>query len=254
MVSDFVIVIPSHNRCEMIQSHTLRLLTRHGIDMSTVHVFASPESSYDDIAQVWGFHLHRGDKSQVSITCARNEIIRHFDEGQRVVEMDDDVEDIVEFSGKRVSPVEDLQKIITESFEKIGDSGMWGVCANSNAFFASGQDQVGARSIVNSFMGYINDKRVVLTVQEKEDFERVCIYYQHGLTVLKRGMFGVKTRYWYNSGGIQDRYNFQTRKKKQLESANQLMAMYPGFFSVSTRRNGITDVRFLPSVSRDVEL
>ena len=253
-MSNPVIAIPSHDRREMLQRHTLQLLRRHEIDMSTVHVFASPESFYDDIAQAWGFHLHKGDESQVSITCARNDIIRHFDEGQRVVEMDDDVEDIVEFCGKNVAPVENLHKLITESFEKIGDAGLWGVCANSNAFFASGRDQVGPRSIVNSFLGYVNDKRVVLTVPEKEDFERVCIFYKNDLTVLKQGIFGVNTRYWYNAGGIQGRYNFRTRKEKQRESARQLMEMYPGFFSVHTRRNGITDVRFLPALSKPVAL
>lgn len=246
-----VIAIASHNRRELLQRHTLRLLQRHNVNMARVHVFASADSYYDDIAKVWGFNLHKGEKCQTSITCARNDIIQYFDEGQRIVEIDDDVEDIVEFKGKHVEPVEDLTKVITESFEKIGSNGLWGVCANANAFFASGNDQEGPRSIVNSFLGYVNDKRVVLTVPEKEDFQRVCIFYDHNLPILKRGMYGVDTRYWYNKGGIQDRYNFHTRKVRQRESAEELMRMYPGMFSMQLRRNGITDIRFLPGLLKD---
>lgn len=244
MEMDVVFAIASHKRPEMLQRHTLSMLRRHSIDMKHVHVFASAVEDYMAISHQLGFHLHIGGKE--GITQARNDIIQHFAHGQHIVELDDDVEDIVQFNGKTSTPIQDLQEFINVSFAKIGTEGLWGICATANAFYASGKDQFGPRSIINSFLGYINNKNIVLTVTEKEDFQRVCQFHALGLPVLKRGTAGVVTRYWYNPGGIQNRRSFQQRKVAQRESADALMALYPGMFRMQTRRNGITDIFFVP--------
>ena len=164
-----------------------------------------------------------------------------------VVEMDDDIDDIVHTikNVKSVS-VDNLKEIFEESF-KLCPDGLWGMNATltSNNFFANGKDNLGHHqlSIVNSCLGYYNDKSIKLSVPEKEDFERVILFYLKNKNILKRGQYGIKTKYWTNKGGLQDIYDFDKRKEIQLLSANMIMEKYPNHAYMVKRKNGIVDLR-----------
>ncbi len=88
-------------------------------------------------------------------------------------------------------------------------------------------DGYGLRSCVNSFIGYVNDKRVRLSVPEKEDFERALQMHLLGLPVFKRPSVAVVTAYWTNEGGIQARYGATKRICVQAAAAAALQRMYP---------------------------
>ena len=85
-----VIAIASHERPQILQCKTLKLLKRHKIPMNQVYVFVSPQShsTYKEIEKNWGFQLVGGKNTTILKT--RNNIIKYFDEGQNIVEMDDD--------------------------------------------------------------------------------------------------------------------------------------------------------------------
>jgi len=242
---NFIIAIASHKRPEILQSKTLNLLKNHNISMKKVYVFVSPESyeEYIPIKNKWKFNLVGGDNTTILET--RNNIIAYFDEGQNIIEMDDDVEDIeVTVKGKKNKPVKDLKELFNESFQIISSSGLFGFNANTNNFFAGGIDKFGLYSIINSCLGYKNDKRIKLTVSEKEDFERVIQFYELDLPILKRTGYGIKTRYWKNPGGIQSHYDFKKRIEVQKQSAEQLLEKYPWAVRKQVRKNGIYDLRF----------
>ena len=226
-----VIAIISHKRPEMIQEKTLALLKLHHVDMRKVFVFASPASkeSYKPIAEKWNFTLCTGG----TINEARNNIIKYvrcynmqrgsfffdsfgvltfvfffsllffsfqFDEGQHVIEMDDDIEDL-QVTIKKIKNVSVpcLKTLFNESFSLIGSSGLFGFNSTHNNFYAGNSlDKYGLYALVNTCIGYVNDKRIVLTVTEKEDFERCILMYQNGATILKRSRYGIKTKYWSN--------------------------------------------------------
>ena len=238
------IAIASHMRPEQIQNKTLSLLKKHKFNMKNVYVFVSPESlnEYKLIAKKWRFNLI---KSKNSILETRNHIIQYFPNGTKIVEMDDDIEDI-QTTKKNVKnkSVTNLKKLFNDSFKLIGKKGLWGLNANHNNFYAQGIDKYGLYSIVNSCLGYINDKRIKLTVAEKEDFERAILFYKLKLPIVKRTGYGIKTYYWKNKGGIQDRYGFEKRKKVQSKSANTIMKKYPGVAYKKIRKNGIVDIRY----------
>lgn len=238
------IVIASHKRINQIQSKTFALLLRHNFDFKNIYVFVSP-SSYDDYLKIqprWEFNLI---KSKDSILKTRNHIIEYFDEGEKIIEMDDDIEDIENTTkGIKNTPVNNLKKLFLNSFDKLKGSGLFGFNSNTNNYFASGVDKFGLYSIVNSCLGYYNDKRIKMTVEEKEDFERCLQFYKLKIHILKRTAFGIKTRYWKNKGGIQDKYDFDKRVIVQRESAEALMNKYPKCCFTRTRKNGIVDIRF----------
>lgn len=211
-----------------------------------VYVFCSSEfeREYISVARVWGFNTIL---SKDSITETRNHIIQFFQEGQQIVEMDDDIKEVVRvIPGKRVTPVKSLDMLIKRSFEKLPNGkGLWGVNATDNNRDGKnrGIDKYGSYAIINSFCGYVNDKRIVLTVPEKEDFDRSAQFVELDMPVLKRTGYGIRTKYWKNSGGIQSRYGFEKRVAVQRRSAKMLMKKFPRFFAASTRKNGIVDIR-----------
>ena len=62
----------------------------------------------------WGFNLV---KTKDNIKDARNHIIQYFRNGEKIVEMDDDIKDIVIMKpGKKNKRVRDLKKFLEESF------------------------------------------------------------------------------------------------------------------------------------------
>ena len=135
-------------------------------------------------------------------------------------------------------------RFFNDSFSLIPYGGLWGVNANTNNYFADGVDKFGLYSIINSCLGYVNNKQIKLTTKEKEDFERCILFYQMKLPILKRTGFGIKTKYWTNKGGLNDDYNFEKRIKVQRDSAKYLMKKYPGMCYEHVRSNGLVDLRF----------
>lgn len=240
-----VIAIASHERLQTLQCKTLKLLKKHKIPMKQVYVFVSPQSyeSYKVIEKEWEFNLVGGQNTTILKT--RNNIIKHFNEGQNIIEMDDDVDDVqVTIKGQKNESVKNLKVLFNKSFDMICGGGLFGFNANTNSFFASGTDKYGLYSIINSCLGYKNDKRVKLSVSEKEDFERCILFYKLGLPILKRTKYGIKTNYWTNKGGIQDHYDFEKRIQVQRKSAETLLRKYPWACRAQTRKNGIVDIRF----------
>ena len=230
------IAIASHNRITLL-TKTLNYLKNSFIDMKDVYIFASTHS-YDE-------YLERFDecniiKSKDNILDARNHIIQYFDEGEKIIEIDDDVEALIDFETNE--PVKDLYMLFHESFELC--NGLFGFTSNDNAFFSNKKDKYGLYSIVNSCCGYINDKSIVLTLREKEDFQRAILFYEKNKKILKRGRYGIKTKYWKNKGGIQDRYDFATRLKVQEECCDYLVKNYSHLGYKSVRKNGICDFKF----------
>ena len=242
---NFIIAIASHKRPEILQSKTLNLLKKHNISMKNVFLFVSPESyeEYIPIKNKFKFNLVGGDNTTILKT--RNNIIDYFKEGQNIIEMDDDVEDIeITVKNKKNKSVKDLKELFNESFQIIYTGGLFGFNANTNNFFAGGIDKFGLYSIINSCLGYKNDKRIKLTVSEKEDFERCILFYELNLPILKRTGYGIKTNYWKNKGGIQSHYDFKKRIEVQKQSAEQLLEKYPWAGRKQVRKNGIVDLRF----------
>ena len=157
--------------------------------------------------------------------------------------MDDDVNAIVHKDlGKLPNysvfrTFEDCFKCINEDVPVFG--------FNSNTNFRSSTDiKKGIYSIISSCMGKINDKSIKLSIQEKEDFEYVCILARNNKQVLKLCFTGISTTYWKMRGGIQARLNQVERIQKQNESAFFLKQKYDDLIYIKQRDNGLWDARF----------
>jgi len=241
-----IVAIPSHNR-EKLLGKTIDLLLTRGLLPSDIYIFSSSESigRYTELFKNRVNKIYETPNEPRGGICdARNMISRTFPEGTKIVEMDDDIRGIYKFlEGNETTEVPDLKQFFNECFTLCGN-GLWGLNPNMNAFFSDKQDKFGLYSIIASTCGYVNDHSVILETPEKEDFDRAIQYYNLNKPILKRSGYAIKTKYWTEKGGIQDRYNFEMRKMKQRLSAEMLLNKYPDLLYLRTRKNGIVDVRF----------
>jgi hypothetical protein len=238
---NYKIVIPSYNRFSTILGRTLKFLLSHNIDMNKVYIFAHP-FSYDEYKiiedKIEGVKVV---ESKGGIMNSRNYITEYFEEGTKIVSIDDDVEELIDLNTNQ--PIENLNEFIEESFSMCGN-GLWGVCALNNKFYSNMKDKFGLQSIVATFCGYVNIKSIVLTLDLMEDYERVIKYYNANKIILKRSWIGIKTKYWTNKGGLQTELDILKRIQLQNYCANEILNRYPDYVFQRKRKNGLLDIRF----------
>ena len=243
----YKIVIPSYNRVSQLQGRTLNLLLKHNIPQSRIYIFVHPDS-YDDYKNIIGTKYQDINiiESKYGIRPSRNYINNYFNNGDKIVEIDDDVENLINLNLDK--PLENLHEFIEESFSMCGN-GLWGVSALTNKFFSSMKDKFGLQSIVATFCGYVLDKSVKLTLDVMEDHERAIKYYLKDKPIFKRGWVGIKTKYWTNKGGIQSSYDYEKRKMLQNYCSDELATSYPHLVYQRTRKNGLKDIRYKKNIN-----
>jgi hypothetical protein len=239
---DYKIAIPSYNRIQQVEHRTLNFLFRHNIDHSKIYIFVHP-LSYDEYVEVLKTKYPNINivESKCGIKNSRNYINQYFNEGDKIVEIDDDIQDLINL--REDKPLENLNEFIEESFSMCGN-GMFGVSALTNKFFATMHDKFGLRSIVATFHGYTLDKSIKLTLDLMEDFQKVILYYLKEKPILKRGWIGIRTKYWTLSGGLQTEYDREKRLQLQNFCAQEIANTYPHLVYQRTRKNKLIDIRF----------
>ena len=238
---NYKIVVPSYNRLSKLQARTLDFLFRHNIEHSKIYIFAHP-LSFDEYKEVFNSKYPNINviESKGGIKNSRNYINHYFNDGDKIVEIDDDVEDLIDL--RQDKPIENLHEFIEESFSMC--NGIWGVSALTNKFFATMQDKYGLRSIVATFCGYVLDKSIKLTLDLMEDYQRTILYYLKEKSILKRGWVGIKTKFWTLEGGLQTDLDREKRLQLQNYCSDELAKSYPNLVFQRTRKNGLKDIRF----------
>ena len=248
-LSEYKFVIPTYDRTEVIFEKSLPFLDEMGVNPKQIYIFYFEEDKLYDTHKIEGLNWIA---SKESIMDTRQHIVDYFDEGEMIIELDDDIDYLYGFAMNqndkktkyKIAPSQ-FQDMLQISFQP--NKVLWGVAATNNPLGWRYVRRVGYHltSITASFYGYKNDKRIKYTVKEKEDYERVCQTFSWGdTTITKWGIFGPKTNYWKNAGGIQSHYDFEERKQVQRWAAYDLCAKYPKYVYNQMRKNGIMDIRF----------
>ena len=255
-MSNYKVAIPSYNRSKRIVDKTLTTLRDNHIPFELVWVFVVP-SEFDlyhtTITTAFPLfnpeHLIIGAKG---LTAQRTFITNFFDEGEHILNLDDDVGEI-DFS---LSHYTDLDSFIKTAFSDCLKCGvfLWGVSTNHSVNWRTGQEHIrsGLTMIVGAFHGIINRKTLfTLTCNQKEDVERTIQHFIHDGNVLKYNRVGFKTNY-YSVGGLGNKKSrFETNKI----AAEKLFAMYPqyGFIKKRVRTDGRYDFCLKRLKGTDIE-
>lgn len=243
-MNDYVIAIPTYRRVAELTQKTLKTLHDAGIDPSIIHIFVANQDEY--ARYICGIDPKMYGKmivGELGIVQQRLFISKCFQEGEYVVFIDDDIEDIdLTMSCYRGLG---LDGFIKAAFEKCYDVGsyIWGVYPSFNSFFREQKKEIrtGLTFIIGCFYGIVN-RRIVPLIENpnKEDVERSIQYFIRDGTVLRFDRVAVKT-WFFAAGGIG---SFKNRLEPSREACDLLKHHYGDYGNIWTRKNGMTEFKF----------
>jgi hypothetical protein len=251
--SNYVIAIPSYNRAGIIQNKTLAILHQHSIPSKNIHIFVSDQDQYQlykhNIPETLYGKLIIGVKG---LKNQRNFINDYYDEGNNIVEMDDDIEKIMELvldsDVKKVVPLVNLDIFIKNAFRicRKHNIFLWGVYPLVNPHFMTPSITTDLRFIVGPMWGMINRHlpELKLTIDEKENSERTLQFWTVDNAVLRFNNIGIETNYYKNKGGMQN--EGKNRKEEALKSVNYLHKKYPHLTKIYLgKKSGMPEIKMI---------
>jgi hypothetical protein len=232
------IAIPSYKRAETLRDKTLKVLADYGVPHEKIDVFVANEEEeriyHDTLTQGTYARIIRG---VVGMGAIRNFMTDFYQQGQRIVFLDDDSTGFYMLDERGNSKdIPDLSSFFDYAFQVSSEVGAqtWGLYPADNTYFMKRRIAVGLKYIIGSFYGQIIDHAECLkvTMDDKEDFERsVRSYLRYG-KVVRFEFIGNKTNYYNEGGGMQVE---RTEQRVEL-SGRKLIAMFPQQVRHNTRR------------------
>lgn len=252
---DYKIAVPTYKRYDTFKNKTFKLLLEHKIPAENIYIFvanneekklyekALDKSTYNKI--VVG---KKGLKNQ------RNFIIDYFNEGDYVIELDDDLDGLYTLKDQSnvikkdhvLIKLPSLEKLIYDAYGLMKKYNIYifGIYPVHNPFFMSNKITTKLKFIVGPFFGFINrkNKKFKVDIDEKDDVLRTLIYYKEDGRVLRFNNVCLKTAYYKEPGGMQAEE--KDRKVEALKSAHILIKRFPNFTKLNlTKKSGHPEVR-----------
>jgi len=250
-MTDYVVCIPSYKRAELCNEKTLSMLKENNIPAKKIYVYVANQEEYDEYIKI--LDKSKYNKLVVGIkglVPQRQFIMEQFPQGKHIVFFDDDVS-MIDLTMSSITKGKSLDFFFKYAFKecRTHKSFIWGVYPVFNPFFRKGRPEMttALNYIVGAFYGIINRpnlKAIELTITkengQKEDVERTLKYFVEDGIVLRFNRVGFMTKYYGKSGGLG---TFEARLKPMLEASKKLLAKYPEYGAISTKKHGMTEFR-----------
>lgn len=248
-MTEYVIAIPSYRRCDLLINKTLNYLNKHNIPKNKIYIFVANKEEYNIYKkQLPQYNIVIG---HLGIFNQRNFISNYFSEGQYIVEMDDDIDEIElkvkdNIYDKELAPL-DFKKFVQMAYYKLKyyNLYLWGVNMISNYFHAYKKESTDLRFTVSTLFGFINRKKMIqnkYTQDVGEDIVRTIQYYIHDGGVLRFNDILIKTKF-YEKGGIQATMTEEKRRNELKKLVKILVKDIPEFIREKPIKNS-NDIGF----------
>lgn len=227
-------VIPSYNRLKTLETKSLTFLKKHGISPDNIYIFTAPEE-FDLYSQT--FSSYKVILGLKGLMEQRNFITDYFEEGEELVCLDDDIEDLKELRENKLVTVQDLESWIQSIFQDLRNRSLsfWGIYPISNAFFMKPTVSTDLKFCIGHFWGVINRKDIKISLLFKEDYQRTLLFYKRDGGVLRINNICAKTK-MYSVGGIGQKQ--KDRLEENIKSSKYLLELYPECVRMNRRREG----------------
>lgn len=254
LMGSLQVAIPSYQRPQTLRKKTLAWLYEGGhLRPSQVTLFVADRVEYESYAPLLADGLVGRIVVAVPGMGAVRRFISHFyREGERLLQVDDDLTRLVCAAGGKLVPFTDLTALLVHGFgecERVG-ARLWGIYPCPNARWLSPTTTFDLRYIVGAFFGVVNsyDPALQVTLDDKEDVERTLKHYVADGVVVRVNDVAPVTRYYSEPGGMQESsgvpHPSPRTKERVLKSAIQLCERYPGLCTLNqSKRSGWAEVR-----------
>lgn len=230
------IAIPSYKRADTLNEKTLNYLINDcKIDESIIDVFVANKEELleykktilHDVNIILGKETLRGQ---------RNFMDFYYQVDQRIMFFDDDIEYLSKKKGSKTVKFLDVLKLASIGFNECNRhrTKLFGICAVNNGFYMNSKISTNLKYIVGCCYGQIitHNRRLMVTLEDKEDFERSIIYFDLYKKVVRLNMIAPKTNYYTEDGGMQ-----VTRTEERVCSSGiHLIKKYPQYCSINTKK------------------
>ena len=252
----YKVAIPSYKRAETLRKKTLETLRRGKVPASKIFVFVANEQERKEYERVLPKELYNRIIVGVKgITNQRIFIKDFFNEGEEIVSVDDDVEELLRLSGDDFVKVRNVNKFFEDAFKRLKKEGLfiWGIYPVRNAFFMKNSNKsitTGLKFIIGTLYGFIvrHDKSLEPSkkIESKEDYEQSMLYFMRDGGVLRFNHITVKTKFFAKGGLGEEKGRFEANKK----AAEYLQKTYPQYVSIFHRKSGMTEIRLRDGSSK----
>tara|TARA_R100001086_G_scaffold163583_1_gene88240 strand:- start:398 stop:1894 length:1497 start_codon:yes stop_codon:yes gene_type:complete len=232
-IEDYVIVIPSHKRCDILINKTLSLLDYYNINHKKIYVFVSDEC-YDEYKDALPININL-IKSVEGVSNNRMFISNYFKKDKFIVSLDDDIDKINKKDGEEVKPLKDLEQLILHSYNLLKQNNLklLGIYPVNNPFFMKDKYTTDLRFCIGQMRFYFNDRQC----EERkfnllEDYETTLKYYLKYGGVIRLNNISVKANYLTLKGGMNDNTD-RSLDAKELE-CNRFFCKYSNYCKISS--------------------
>jgi hypothetical protein len=218
-------VIPTYDRYNRFE--TLYFLKNNNISLEDIFIFVADENEKMKYINSFG-NDYNFIVGVLGLVNQRNFIINYFDEGEILVCIDDDIEDLIHKDNK---PFIDW---IDECIEYLRNSscGLLSINPSVNPFFFEQRKngdafKEGNYSAIGAFHILKNDKELLLSIDDMEDWERSLLYFKKYGSNIRYNDILIKTKYFHKKGGLSSFRN----KYTYLNNINKLIYNFSEYVS-----------------------
>lgn len=245
-------VIPSYKRLDIIESHTLKLLDDYNIPKNQIYIFVVAEEldAYKSkLAEYKNIIL-----GEVGLANQRNFITNYFKEGDKLVNLDDDLKSFTQIKDNitqdsqsrtqhyitsRLTDEKDFKDFILKAFNTCTkyNAYLWGIHQTHNYPWMRDSITFDLSFIAGHFWGCINRHHdsLKITIDIKEDYERTIKYWLLDRIVVKLNYIASYNNTYNNPGGCNATGD---RVEQSRISTNYLINTYPEY--ITARKHSIT--------------
>lgn len=246
--ADWVVVVPSYNRVEILKEKTLALLKDYNIPKDKIYVFVANEEQkklYDDGIGSDVGHVIVGVKGLVPV---RNFIFDYFPKGQAIVSFDDDVKGFLKMiNPKKAVKLESLKEMINRGFSECDKAGakFWGVYPVANPFFMKQSVSTDFKFVIGSFWGCYNPGKEIQTpygTGEKEDYQRTILFWERDHVIVRLNDVAIQTGTYKTPGGLQE----GDRLDREQKTVASMLKKWPEYIKPNpSRKSKFPELRLI---------
>lgn len=224
------IVIPTYDRCNRFE--TLTFLKKYNFPIENIYIFLANEEEKIKYINSFG-EEYNWIIGVIGLTQQRNFITNYFDDGEIIISMDDDIEDLIHKDDK---PLLDWLNECVEYLKK-SKYALMSISPSVNPFFFeqrrnSDSFRIGNYYSIGAFYILKNNKKILLNDNILlEDWERSILFVKKYGSNVRYNDVLIKTKY-FGKGGLFTQRN----KNNYLTSVNKLLYNYPEYVSFTYKK------------------
>jgi hypothetical protein len=237
------IVIPTYERCDDFK--TIHFLEKNNIPKEFIYIFVANEEQKEK------YILSIGNEYEIivgvlGLVNQRNFITNYFSEGEIIISMDDDIEDLIHAENKPL--IEWLEECC--EYLKNSNNALLSINPSVNPFFfeqRKGADEpfkIGNYLCIGCFQIIKNDKSLMLSIDDFEDWERTLLFQnKYGANIRYNDVL-VKTKYFCKNGGLATFRN----KYTYLKNINKLIYKFSQSVSFTYKKLALDKHTLFPGL------